>query len=413
MAIVPLLVPAQTATPQGKLISYEEQYFTQSGRKLVDASAHAGKDGHVGVTYYNYYEDFDTLSVETQATALDTIAQLIRNDLPALTAEAAPPSDSPADRLTLIFDTGDTLRHFGSNPLQSMMKVRQFVRRHAVAQKRLQPLKKLSGPIPTDQRWLNGVRWSDYEPRKGYATTRYQWCNQEILVTRHARSGQVTDIWIAFDGGSDEIDRLHETLLRGIYQNATGYAAFGSQDFEPRDYFADDDYTRHDPGEEIFFKHSIGPKGIVYNDTIEWGSKRIQQVNAPAGAPPGWGGSGAFSGPSVWKVNFEGSALHVQELHAAHNAPTSPAFGKDFKLKRVRGPYAHTSDPWAIAAQEPLTRGQLKLLTPQLLREILAEMKRRHADGSALWPMERLNQSLIQTLLAEQNARPARKKTHK
>lgn len=267
------------------------------------------------------------------------------------------------------------------------------------------PLEKLQGSIPADICWQNGVYWTEHPILKGQTVTCYQYGPKKILVVRYAKTKMVSDIWIEYDRTVNSLMDQRLELLQGVYQNETGYAVFGNIEEKNKD------YQNCDPGDDIHFHYDIGPAGIVVSDTIEWGFKRIQQVNPPPGAPPGWGGAGAFTGPTLWKINFEGNELHVVEVLTGINAPTYPAFGKDFKLKKVRSPYAHAKDPWAIAAYHPLTRGSLSMLTPELLKAILAEIKSRHADGTELFPIEKLNKSLIETLIEERTPKQASKKT--
>ena len=400
---VPIM--AQPQIPTGKLIGYEESYLSSGDRKLLDVSALLGKDGKTRSKYYDYYKDFDTLTVIVTASPLDSIQKIIEKDIPSiLTNNSLSDTNKDRDkRVTLIFDSGDTIRYEGAQLPYSFSKVDEYMKSFVVSQRCHTPLTKILGRIPSDKSWLNGVYWTDYFSRKNLTTTRYQYGNEEILVTRQAKTGKVKDIWVDFDGGNNKIEAQFLDILNGVYQNETGYSVFGEIDGQK--------YNSYDPGKDIRVKFTMGEKGIVFSDTIHWGFNRIQRVNAPPGAPPGWGGAGAFTGPSVWKVDFEKDELHVLELEEGTNAPTYPPFGKDFKLKKVRGPYAHTPDAWAMATDRPLTRGQLSLLTPELLKEILAEMKRRHADGSRLYPMEQLNKELIETIIEERTPKQATQKT--
>lgn len=237
------------------------------------------------------------------------------------------------------------------------------------------------------------------EAPRGTRATRYLMQDWEVLVLRKAKTGALMDVYVRVkdrDRVVEEIELAYITFMAGVYENETGRSAFGRIEYPKGEPYHQDG----DPGSELHMDLTAKYGRVRFSDVLYWGMGRIKRRNdAPADAPPGWGGHGAIAGPTKWNLHFSPQGLEVQELEAPMYCDTNPAFGEKFVLKKIRSAYADNPDPWAVASKVPLVRDLLIKLSPVQMRAILAELKARHADGSPLSPLEKLNQELIKTML--------------
>ncbi|MBO4659610.1 MAG: hypothetical protein J5637_08310 [Prevotella sp.] len=382
----------QAQVPKGKLVYVEYTDTLRTGRVFEHYQARQLKEGRVEVSAYDLYQDFDSLTVIGDRQPLDSIQRVIARWIEWFNPKGRRANDDRnKGRFLAIYDSGDTLLVDRFTWCYGMKDIQDYMMDYCTYQKTLMPFVELKGAIPEDVKWHNGMEIFYEVPRKGIAPRRYKGAGKEFLVFKNAK-GAVTDIWVKLKKYGQDQEDGWMAILSGVYENETGMAVFGKVNAAERRY-------EGQPGSDIRFQTKVTYDGLIFTDTIYWGANRIQEVNPPPGAPPGWGGAGALTGPTTWVVKFTGNGLHVKELGTGVNAPTHPAFGKDFTLKKIRGPYRYCADPWAVTTEQPVTRGQLELLTITQLREMLAEFDKRHADGSRLTDMERLNKSFLQTYI--------------
>ena len=392
---------AQDLCPKGKLVYFEYTDTLESGRVFQSYKARQLSNGRVEVAAYDFYDEFDSIMVQGDRQPLDSIQRVINRWIQWFHPEGRRAHDRDTKgRFMAIFDSGDTLLVPRLVWTYGMKDIQQYLEDYCTFQYTQMPLEVLRGAIPKDAFWHDGSKPCYYSPRKGQQARRYKNAAYEFLVFKNAKTGKVMDIWVrtTYDKMYDDIVESRLDVLSGIYQNETGKAVFGKVNSPEADYYAD-------PGPDIRFRCRYSYDGVLFTDTIDWGFNRIQKVNPPKDAPRGWGGAGALSGPTTWTVRFTNDGLHVEELSTGRNCPTEPAFGKVFNLKKIRGPYWYSSDPWAITFAQPITEGQLSMLSTVQLQEILQEFDHRHADGSKPTELEQLNMSFIQTYLSRQGAK--------
>lgn len=384
--------PTQDLRPKGKLVYLEYVDTLDTGFLFDKFRARQLSDGRVEVFAFDYYEHYDSITVMGDRQPLDSIQRVINEWIEWFHPQGKRAHDEcEKGRFTAVFDNGDTLQIDKLTWCSGMQQIQKYMRYYCDWQVTQMPLEEIKGPVPTDVYWHNGTAFRPFKPQKGLQAKRYRNARYEFVVFRNPKTRQVRDVWVKTrkDKEYDDIEQARLEMLSGVYQNERGNAVFGNVDDPKTTYYGD-------PGSDIRFRCQYTYEGISFTDTIDWGSQRIQEVNVPNGAPPGWGGAGAFTGPSTWTLKFTGKGLHVEELSTGVNAPTHPDFGKSFDLKKIRGPYRFCADPWAIACTRPLTRGQLSMLSITQLREMLAEFDKRHADGSKLSDLEQVNKSLVQ-----------------
>ena len=401
LAFMTQVAKAQDLVPKGKLIYIEYTSRFQTGRIYEKYKAHQLSDGRVEVSVYDMYEKFDSLTVYGDRQPLDSIQRVVTRWIEWFHPKGKRAYDEHnKGRFFAVFDSGDTLLIDRLTWCWGMKDIESFMRDYCTYQKTQMPFEEIKGTIPNDVEWHDGLAFHQYAPRKGFTARRYKAAGRDILVFRNTKTGRVADVWIKTDKEKeyDDVLEARMAMLSGVYENATGQAVFG------RINAAEKEYSGH-PGNDIQFKCEYYYDHVDITDTITWGADRVQEVDVPAGAPPGWGGAGALTGPTTWTVKFTRNGLHVCELPTGRNAPTHPAFGKDFTLKKIRGPYRHCADPWAITTERPITKGQLSMLTITQLREMMAEFNKRHADGSKLSELEQLNKSLLQTVISQRGGK--------
>lgn len=391
---------AQDLRPKGKLVYFEYTDSLKSGLLFDNYKARQLSDERVEVFVYDYYDKFDSITVYGNRQPLDSIQRVINNWIEWFHPDGRRAHDRETKgRFLAIFDSGDTLLIPQLVWTYGMKDIQQYMKDYCAFQSTQMPLEELRGAIPPDAIWHDGSKFWRYFPRKGTQARRYKNASYEFLVFKKVKTGKVEDIWVRTTPSKkhDDIVKARLDMLSGIYQNETGKAVFGQ--------FNSHEVSNSDPGSDLRIRCKYSYDGVLFTDTIDWGFKRIQKVNPPKDAPPGWGGAGAFSGPTTWTVRFTKDGLHVEEVETGINCPTEPAFGKVFNLKKIRGPYWYSSDPWAITLAQPITKGQLSILSTVQLREMLEEFDQRHADGSKPTELEQLNKSFIQTYLSRQKAK--------
>ena len=259
----------------------------------------------------------------------------------------------------------------------------------------------LKGAIPQDVRWHNGRDHGTIDEvvnLRQNTITRYRYGDDELLVVRNKKTRKLTDVFRRLSESVSVVEELQESLLElyaGVYQNEKGMSVFGKVKLNSGERYDGD------PGSELHFEWSEDYSHVVFSDMLVWGEHRIQQVNAPPNAPPGWGGAGAFTGPTFWLLHYSEKGLEVLETQQGINSPTYPDFGTRFVLKKIRGPYDFDTSPWAIVLVRPLNRLMLSRLSNRQLDDIISEIKKRHADGSSISPLEKLNLELVRTVRNE------------
>ena len=271
----------------------------------------------------------------------------------------------------------------------------------------------IKGPVPTDRMWHAGMRYGNIEQIKerskvGIRVNCYKMGDWEVLVVRNKKTGSLIDVYRCVQDNSyyvEEIINAYLSLLSGMYQNETGISTFGSVKLSHEE-IMNRVYAGGDPGGDLMPMVKVTGEEVNITDILHWGERRvIHRHDTPRDAPPGWGGNGAMSGPTTWKIHFTDAGLSVEEVDAPERVTTYPAFGKKFVLKKIRGPYEDSREPWAIASKEPLVRDLLKLLAPRQLNAMLDEIKKCHTDGSQLTSIEKLNRELIRSVLASKTTR--------
>lgn len=375
--------------PKGKLTFFE--YKTDYNHNFLYESftAKRNPDGKVDVTVYDYYAKIDSITVDGNDEVMDYIykvleknmkVQDLRGDITWLNGETG---TGQTHHFVGIFDSGDTLRMNGYIWRHGFRDIEKYLVDYALAQKRVLKFVEIPGEIPENSQWHNGRTNFYYQKRSGTIEKRYQVCDKQIIVVTGARSKKVLDVYIEYNNRGDDIQDGLIELISGVYENEKGKSVFGKVEFQDGE-----ERAYGDPGSDIKF---VWNRDVyVYADSISWGSHRMQQRTY------GGGNGGALSGPTYWRVKYIDEGLEVWEYETGMYAPTSPDFGKHFKLKRIRGPYKHTKDIWAIASEKPLTRGQLSRLTPKQREDMILEIKARHSDGSNLTDIEDLNIRLIE-----------------
>lgn len=378
--------------PQGKLLCFE--YKTNNDRNFLyeSFSAKKNENGQVEVTVYDYYSKIDSLTVEADQQVLDYITEVIaknmkiqdlRGNVPWLNGEVG---QGQTHHFVAVFDSGDTLKMNGYIRKYGFDSIEKYLVDYAKAKKRIVKFEELTGDIPEDCLWHNGIEVFRFEHRSGTVEKRYKVADQEIIVVTGARSKKVLDVYVRAQSNED----LHQALvdlISGVYENEKGTSVFGTVEVQEGEYYTGDPgrHIRFVWGPNIGFDHRN-----EYTDTIFWGESRMQQRDY------GGGRGGALSGPTYWAVKYIDEGLEVDELESGEYVNTHPDFGKHFRLKRIRGPYKHTKDVWAIASEKPLTRGQLRKLTPKQRQDMIDEINARHSDGTELTDIENLNIKLIE-----------------
>ncbi len=376
--------------PKGKLMYYE--YNTNNNHNFLYESFTAERktDGKIRVTVYDFYQDIDSVTVEGNEEVMNHINEVLadnmkRQDLRGnITWLNGETGNGQTHHFTAIFDSGDTLRMNGYIRRYGFGDLETYLIDYAKSMTRKMDFKEITGEIPEHSRWHNGIEEFYYQPRTGTIEKRYKVGSDEIIVVTGAKSKRVLDVYYRLKEQYDEsLQNCLVELISGVYENEKGQSVFGKVER-----LQDEKYYSGDPGAGIKFKWD----GRHYTDTISWGESRMQQRTYEGGH------GGALSGPTIWRVKYIDEGLEVWELETGMYAPTHPDFGKHFKLKKIRGPYKHTKDLWAIASEKPLTRGQLLKLTPKQRQAMLNEIQKRHSDGSKLTEIENLNKKLIEGL---------------
>lgn len=400
--------------PQGQLTYFEFTTTYHDGKFLSQRSrATLADDGKVSVTCYDYYGNFDSCTVFAGKEVLDHICSVIEShakrhsmnkDVTWLNGESG---YGQTHHFVAEFEGGGRLAMNGYIANYGMRDIQRYLRNVCETEVKKQPLLEIKEGAGADVYWHAGGRFATQEElRNTYGKTcrinRYSLGGKEFLTLRSRKTGRLQDIYVRLKKKGnivEEIQQAYIALISGIYQNETGKSAFGTVKFSKEE-ISKGGYSGGDPGAELEFLTQVKYGHVTLSDELLWGHGRIKERNdAPADAPPGWGGHGAIAGPTKWTVRFTDAGLACEELEAPMYCDTYPAFGKKFVLKKIRGPYQDTQDPWAVASEELLVRDLLMKLAPRQLRAILAELKARHADGSALTPLEKLNQELVQSVL--------------
>lgn len=272
-----------------------------------------------------------------------------------------------------------------------------------------QDIEELTDTLPSDVLWHAGSRLTNIDQinelyQQPIKLKHYNIQGHEVLVVRHKKTNVLIDVFRRIKDNSyvgNEVVQAYLSLLNGIYQNEKGKSTFGYISFSHEE-INEGGLSSGDPGIDLRPEIEIGYDSVKITDILYWGMSRIvQRYDMPKDAPPGWGGHGAIAGPTKWRIRFTNSGLACEELESPQYCETYPAFGKEFLLVKIRGPYEYTRDPWAVVSEEPMVRDLLVRLAPRQLNAMLTELKTRHADGSALSPLEKLNRELILSVLAK------------
>lgn len=417
-----LLLPAMACfaqgaeIPQGELTHFEFTTTYRDGEFLSQSStATLQEDGQVRVTCYDYYAKYDSTTVYASKEVLQYIAVILakeakwhsmNEDVIYLNGETG---YGQTHHFRAVYSCGDVLGMNGYIARYGMRDIQKYLIGVCDSIVRHLPAEELKGPVPADALWHAGSRYgtcSDITERSAQPLkfNRYRMQGWEVLVVRHKKTGALIDIYRRIKHTREYVEEIRDayiSLLSGVYQNETGKSIFGSIQFS-REEMMEDGYSGGDPGAELDPEMKVSYEAIVFTDTLYWGKSRIvHRYDMPADAPPGWGGHGAIAGPTKWIIRFTSGGLTCEELESPMHCQTWPAFGKEFVLVKIRGPYEFTRAPWAIVSEEPMVRDLLNRLAPRQLNAMLSEIKVRHKDGSALKPMEKLNRELILSVLAK------------
>lgn len=400
--------------PEGELTSFEYTTTYHDGKFLSQcSSAILQADGKVRVTCYDYYDKFDSCTFYTDKQVLSDIRDVIQKeaqrhsmnkDVTYLNGETGL---GQTHHFKAGFEGGGQLTMNGFIANYGMLTIQKYLRKVCETEVRNMPVEEIKGVADDNILWHAGGRFGSQRILlsrcpQGTKATRYLMQGREVLVLRRPKTGALIDVFVRLKDRRhvpEEIEQAYIDLLAGIYENEKGRSAFGSVTFS-HDEIMKGGFSAGDPGSELSFEAYDDGDGIRFTDFFYWGRNRIiQRSDMPKDAPPGWGGHGAIAGPTKWSIHFSPNGLECEELETPEYCDTYPAFGKKFVLQKVRGPYEHTTDPWAVASEQPLVRDLLIKLSPVQLKAILAEMQARHADGSPLKPLEKLNAELIKTIL--------------
>ncbi len=396
---------AQVEPVKANLDSIEYVVKDAKGKVTSSASTKSKFFGrHILVTYYNVAEKFDSVTVMAEQPFLDSLKTLFNQHIEWLHPDGKMTHSTPGKGdLTVSFYNRAPLRVEKITMGEGVRQIQEAIKNYVTGHRPDRSMTLIPGAISEEVVWQDGSDGFSYYPRKGKQARRYKLGNDEVLVIRNAKTGNVTDVYVRErDNCFADIENGRMAVLAGVYENETGKAVFGKvQDPDNR-------YNDNDPGSDIRFLHRYHDHNRFLSDTIEWGFNRIQRVKVPPGAPRGWGGAAAFSGPSTWVIKFTDDGLAVKEIGQGVNRPTYPAFGKDFKIRKIRSPYLHSADSWAVVSEEPMLRGHLKEMSVKMLRTMLSQLSHRHKLGSPLSDLEKVNKSLIETIIAEKT--PKRKK---
>ncbi len=374
--------------PKGNLIFFEYKTDNNYGFLYESFSAEKKSDGTVAVTVYDYYQKIDSITIDGNDEVMNHITDVLehnmkiqdlRGDITWLNGETG---QGQTRHFTGIFDSADTLRMNGYIRRHGFADIEMYLVDFVNKQKRNLKFEELEGDIPDDVKWHNGIEEFRYYPRSGTIAKRYKVGSEEIIVITGSRTKKILDVYVKMND-NDAVEQALYELVSGIYENEKGQSIFGKVEIA-----SDEEYEEGDPGRDIHFLWN----GVQYSDSIEWGERRMQRRDYSGGE------GGALSGPTLWTVKYIDEGLEVEEIKTGLYAPTNPAFGKHFKLRKIRGPYKHTKDLWAIASEKPLTRGQLLKLTPKQRQDMENEIKARHSDGSSLTDIENLNIKFIESL---------------
>ncbi len=244
----------------------------------------------------------------------------------------------------------------------------------------------------------------------------------DLIVFRNAAGG-VVDVLIASSAqlryGEEMLDM--QAMLNGVWVSARGDTATLGKPLErgslvcPGEYYLE----KVDDGWKLAFAQNrmkvvrmpdiskeVDPNTgevIYYAD-----GKRISkdEFEFIASRPTGYGGHGALLGPIVWSITptADGKQIKVN-LDEPYNKDQdfrySPFDEEQFTLSWVRSLYPGMKGRWAVASVRPLTRRMLSNLNKAALRQILADIASRHPKGTGLTAVEKLNKSLITTMLVE------------
>lgn len=252
--------------------------------------------------------------------------------------------------------------------------------------------------------WQAGERFGFYsEVRRLYDNVKINRTllrGRDILVVRQKPSGKLLDVWVRVEESgyvAEEMEHALIKLLSGIWVTPDGKRSeFGVVSFS-HDEIMKGGFYAGDPHSELDFQIVRDYRRIHFTGRLFWGRGRIvNRYDAPADAPPGWGGHGSIAGPTEWMLAFTDEGLEVDELYAPMYCETDPDFGKHFTLRKIRSAYEQSPDPWAVTSEEILLPDFLAKFKPALIREMLDELKARHADGSPLNAIETLNRELLQ-----------------
>ena len=253
----------------------------------------------------------------------------------------------------------------------------------------------------------------------------------DLLVFRNS-AGAVIDMAIATSDKEREMNEMIDmnALFDGIYVSAKGdTAVFGAELNDKRDHFTvcpgvyqvmtytdglpeckpDENYIAFAENRmKVVEMPSISKKYDeqaqcirYYADGKEISKKEYEFIES---RPCGYGGHGSLMGPIVWKVKRTATGLHVeltQPYDANQDWRYSPFSDEKFDLTWVRSVYPGYKGRWAVASVRPLTRNMLRQFDKATLRAMVKGINARHTRDKKFSAIEKLNKSLINTMIAE------------
>ena len=220
---------AQDLVPKGKLVYMEYTDFLRSGDVFENYKARLLEGDRVEVSVYDYYQDFDSLTVYGDRQPLDSIQRVITRWIEWFHPKGKRANDERnKGRFMAVYDSGDTLLVERFTWCWGMKDIQEYLMNYSTYQKTLMPFEEIKGPISEDIRWHNGMAYLYYTPRKGVTARRYKGAGKEFLVFKNSK-GAVTDIWMKSmeKKYGSEIEDGWMAIFSGVYENETGMSVFG------------------------------------------------------------------------------------------------------------------------------------------------------------------------------------------
>ncbi len=244
----------------------------------------------------------------------------------------------------------------------------------------------------------------------------------DLIVFRNA-SGGVLDVLIGSDDRvrQENLMRDRQAMFNGVWVSARGDTATLGRPVGERYGLCPGDYELEEVenGLQLLFAHDRmkvvrmpdltkkeDPQtGIVtyYGDGNPISKEEYEFILS---RPCGYGGHGALLGPIAWGIKPSADYQKIDvnlitPFDKSQDFRYSPFDEAQFTLSWVRSFYPDMKGRWAVASMRPLTRRMLASVDKAGLRAILADIASRHPKGTALTAIEKLNKSLVTTMLGE------------